>query len=263
MPTTTPVTPGVLESVATSSGPRTPPLATVGIIFATAAVAFEGGPRVHAVARDVGVEDRGDAVGGQLFREIQDGEPTRPPPTVRRDDSIAGVYGHEQRIAGLLDCPQPQVPIFDRRGPHYDALGASTPHGAQVFDGADAPSDLEWDANRPCDTVDEPELGWPAPLGAVEVDDVDRLSPLALPISRPLDGIGIILLDPSEIPLLETHASPAAQVDGRIDGKVGQADPAQARKFSYNFRPALLLFSGWNWTATRFSLPAAEQKRVP
>jgi hypothetical protein len=25
----------------------------------------------------------------------------------------------------------------------------------------------------------------------------------------------------------------------------------------------LLLFSGWNWTATRFSLPATEQKRVP
>jgi hypothetical protein len=92
---------------------------------------------------------------------------------------------------------------------------------------------------------------------------VDRLSPLALPIAGSLDGVGIVLFGPSEVPLLETHASTAAQIDSRIDGEATQTEPAQARKFSYSFRPALLLFSGWNWTATRFSLPATEQKRVP
>src|SRR5918993_1836385 len=224
---------------------------------------FEGCPRFHAVARDIGVEDRGDTVGGQFFREIQDRDPARAPPTVRRDDSIAGIDSYEQGIAGLLDCPQPQFPVFDRCGSHHDAPGAGTPHGAQVFDGADAPSNLEWEANLPCDTADELELDGPALLGAVEVDHVDRLSPLSHPLAGALDGVGIVLFGPPEVPLLETHASTAAQVDGRIDGEATQTDPAQARKFSYSFRPALLLFSGWNWTATRFSLPAAEQKRVP
>jgi hypothetical protein len=92
---------------------------------------------------------------------------------------------------------------------------------------------------------------------------VDRLSPLSHPLAGALDGVGIVLFGPLEVPLLQTHASPAAQIDSRIDGKVSQTDSAQARKFPYNFRPALLLFSGWNWTATRFSDPATEQKRVP
>ena len=115
----------------------------------------------------------------------------------------------------------------------------------------------------PSDAADKPELDWPAHLGAVEVDDVDRLSPLTLPLAGALDGVGIVHFGTPEVPLLQTHASTAAQVDSGIDGEVAQADFAHARKFSYNFRPALLLFSGWNCTATRFSLPAAEQKRVP
>src|ERR687898_865162 len=224
---------------------------------------FEGCPCVHSVPCDIGVEYRGDTVAGQFFREIQDRDPARPPPTVRHDDSIAGVNGNEQRIAGLLDCPEPQVPVFDRCGSHHYAPGACLPHGAYVVYGADAPSNLEWDANRPCDTADELELDGPAFLGAVEVDHVDRLSPLSHPLAGALDGIGIILLGPPEVPLREPHALPATQVDSGIDGEAAQTEPAQARKFSYSFKPALLLFSGWNWTATRFSLPAAEQKRAP
>jgi hypothetical protein len=60
---------------------------------------------------------------------------------------------------------------------------------------------------------------------------VDRCSTLALPLDGPRDGIRVVLLATVEVSLLETHTSPASQVDSRIDGEVTQTDPTHLRKF--------------------------------
>src|SRR5215211_5372348 len=224
---------------------------------------LQGRPRVHAVARHIGVEDGGDPVGCQLPGEVGDRASARSLPAVRRDDPFAGVDGYDEGSAGLLDRPETQVPVFDRGGSHHYPPGAGLPCRPQIFHGAYTPSYLERDADRPGDAADQPDLDRPALLRPVEVDYVDRPGPLTLPLAGALYRVGIVLSYPPEVSLPETHASSTAHVYGRIDGETTQTEPAQARKFSYNFRPALLLFSGWNWTATRFSLPAAEQKCPP
>ena len=59
----------------------------------------------------------------------------------------------------------------------------------------------------------------PAPLGAVEVDDVYRLGPLTLPLPGAFDRVRIVLFTAAEIPLLQPHAPAAAQVYCRKDGE--------------------------------------------
>jgi hypothetical protein len=105
---------------------------------------FEGRARVHAIAGDIGVEDRTNAVLGEFSGERQNVPTARLTPTVGSYDPIARIHGHDQGVAHLVYCPQPQLAIQDRRRAHYDAGGSGLPQGSQIFELTHTATNLQW-----------------------------------------------------------------------------------------------------------------------
>src|SRR5829696_8313371 len=91
--------------------------------------AFEGGPGIHAVAGDVGVEGGGYAVFGELAGEIQYLPAALPLPAVGRHNPVARVHGHDEGIAHLFYRPQPELAVEDRRRAHDEASCPRLPQG--------------------------------------------------------------------------------------------------------------------------------------
>src|SRR5829696_2924952 len=224
---------------------------------------LQGGAAGGAVPGDVGVEHRRHAVRGELLGKVEHPDPARREPAVSRDDAVAGIDGDDEVGPELLHGAQPELPVLHRRRADHHSPRAGVTHGAQIFEGADTTTDLHRHAYGAGYLGHQVKLYGSAFNGAVKVNDVDRPRPAPLPLAGTLDGVGVVLFRAPEVPLDEAHAPATPQVDGGEDRESAQEPRAHRKKFSYSLRPARLLFSGWNWTAARFSRPAAAQNLAP
>ena len=151
---------------------------------------------------------------------------------MRRDDAVAGIYGDDEVGPELLYGAQPEIPVLDRSRADHNPARAGIPHGAEIFEGADAAADLHRHAYGAGYLGDQVELYRPSFDGAVEVDNVQRPGSAPLPLAGALDGVGIVLLRAPEVPLHEPDAPAAPQVDGGEDRETAQEPRAHRRKFS-------------------------------
>jgi hypothetical protein len=85
------------------------------------------------------------------------------------------------------------------------------------------------------------------PPRAVEVDDVQSAGPLLQPPPRGVDRVGVVHGLALVVALDEAHGMSASNVDRRIEDHAGTAAQISA-KLASNRSPAVLDFSGWNWT---------------
>ena len=103
------------------------------------------------------------------------------------------------------------------------------------------------------DPLELAEVHGPPLAGAVEVDQVQPPGPLLHPPASGVERVGVVLLAPPEVALLEAHRLAAEHVDGGVQlghGAHGVAPTAEQIdvKFRSSWRPWALDFSGWNCT---------------
>src|SRR5262249_46642925 len=94
---------------------------------------------------------------------------------------------------------------------------------------------------------------------AVEVDEVERLRPVALERERRLDRIAVVARLAVRRALDEPDGPPAAQVDRRNHSH----GAAILAKFSSSRRPARWLFSGWNCAPKSRPRPHTDGNTTP
>src|SRR5690606_20324978 len=90
---------------------------------------------------------------------------------------------------------------------------------------------------------------------AVEVDDVERGRPLLGELARLGDRVVVEDGGLVEVAAHEAHGAPALQVDGRVERDhaasstdTGSGAATRDSQRPSSPRPAVLDFSGWNWT---------------
>ena len=114
----------------------------------------------------------------------------------------------------LLD----DVGLLDGEGADDDAVGAGVDPAVDGVVVADAAGDLDGDfaAEEGDDAADDGVVDGAAFLGGVEVDDVDAVGALAVPVLGHGDGVDAVDGLTLEVALLELDALAVADVDGRV-----------------------------------------------
>ena len=132
---------------------------------------------------------------------------------------------------------------------------------------ADAAADLDRDVSRLASSAgDRVGVAPHAVARAVEVDDVQSLGALGLPVAGHLSGIVAVRRLAGKVALDQLDAPPAADVNRRNrleDACHLCAKPAMRPKLRYSLRPRSALFSGWNWVATTLSRATIAAKSTP
>ena len=133
----------------------------------------------HAVAGDVGVDDRGDAGILEALRNVERGEfatssPSLRPRPCRRGRRARPRSGPEKLSRGFLD----QRRIAHRGGADNDAGDAFAEPALDVGAVANAAAKLHRDFHRREDALDRGGVHRPPGEGAIEIDDVQILEAL-------------------------------------------------------------------------------------
>ena len=97
----------------------------------------------HAVAGDVGVDDRRHAVGFEALRQIDDVVPGDLGPAVGGDQAVFGVEPDDDRAREMPRRPRPQMRVLHRLGADDDVVHAHVDIGLDGFHVADAAADLD------------------------------------------------------------------------------------------------------------------------
>ena len=152
----------------------TPPDAMTGSETAAAnsASAFEVRPAEHAVAGDVGVDDRVERPVAELARHVEDRHLGRFQPAVRCDFAVAGVEAeHDLLRVCLGHLPHPHRVLQSARTEH-DAGDADVQRRLDIGLRAQSAADLARDVDRLDDATDDRPVDRAAGLGPVEIDEV-------------------------------------------------------------------------------------------
>ena len=108
------------------------------------------------------------------------------------------------------------------------------------------------------------EVGELAGAGGVEVDHVQRLGALVLPVARQLHRVVAEHGDVVEVAAPQAHGLACLDVDGREDDhEVPASRWTLATKPASRASPTLELFSGWNCTAQTLSRATAATTGPP
>ena len=135
---------------------------------------------------------------------------------------------------------------------------------ASAFWRADAAAVLHGDVERLDDALDDREVGELAGARRVEVDDVQRLGALVLPVARQLHGVVAEDGDVVEVAAAQAHRLAALDVDGgEHDHEVPASRWTVATNPASSASPTLELFSGWNCTAQTLSRATAATTGPP
>src|SRR5581483_2296347 len=173
-PQITPAMPAAASalSAARSASPATPPEAMTGS-------PGERGDRLgvdtaeRAVARDVGIDDRGDAGIGKAMRQLDRADLALLGPALDRDLAAATVDADDDPPGMGGGGAPDQIGLAQRRGAEHDAVDAEIEPGGDRGGVADAAAELDFDADGAADRPHRRAVDRCAGKGAVEIDDVE------------------------------------------------------------------------------------------
>ncbi len=194
--------------------------------------------REHAVAADVGVDDRLDAVVLELLREVDDVVAGHLRPAVGRDLAVARVEPDDD-VAGKRGAGVVQEPgVLDGGGADDHVGDAVVEVALDRLEVADAAAQLDRDllADHADDLADRELVLRHAGDGAVEVDDVQPLGALLEPVLRHRGGIlgehggrvHLALLQADAMAVLDVdrgndlHGGRRGPMDGGTTGNAGR-----------------------------------------
>ena len=170
-----------------------PPLAMTGVFSSRASLhrRLDVDAGQHAVAADVGVDDRLDAVVLELLREVDDVVAGHLRPAVGRDLAVARVETDDdvagKRIAGVVQEPG----ILHGGGADDHVADAVVEIALDRVEVADAAAELDRNlvADDADDLADRELVLRLAGDGAVQIDDVQPLRAQLQPVPRHRGGI--------------------------------------------------------------------------
>ena len=206
-----------LHSSRMQSSEAMPPEAMTGI--AQLAREPHGGLDVdageHAVAADVGVDDRLDAVVLELLGEVDDVVAGHLRPAVGGDLAVARVEADDdvprKRVAGVVQ----EARVLHRGGADDDVGDAVVEIALDRLEVADAAAQLQRDllADHADDLADRELVLRHAGDGAVEIDDVQPLGALLEPVLRHRRGVLGEHRGRVHLALLQAHAVAVLDID--------------------------------------------------
>ncbi len=171
----------------------------------------------HAVGGDVGVDDRGDRLGVELFRQLDRRGVARLQPAVGGDAAVAGVDAEDQPVGkAAAQLPKP-VGLAEGLGADHQPRQAELEERGDRLFVANAAAQLAGDADGLEDRSNAFQVGRPAGLGAVEIDQVQALGALVNPLAG--HGRRVVAKDrfAAVVALLQADALAAAKINGRPD----------------------------------------------
>ena len=224
----------------------------------------------HAVAADVGVDDRFDAVILELLREIDDVVPGHLRPAVGRHLAVARVEADDD-VPGKRRARIVQEPgVLDGGGADDHVRDAVVEIALDRVEVADAAAQLHRNllADHADDLADRELVLRHARDRPVQVDQMEPLGTLLEPVLRHRRGILGKDGRRMHLALPQAHAMSVLDVDRGDDlhwrdtargedgagedsarGVRGYASPFQTTKLARSCNPARWLFSGWNCVA--------------
>ena len=168
----------------------------------------------HAVAGRVGVDDALYPVFGQHLDETDGAHLRTLLPAVRGDHAVRAVEADDEPVAEPVDRVVEQVERRDRGGAHDDPVHADAGHEREALRRADAAAVLDRDLERLDDVLDDGEVGELTAARRVEVDDVQSLGALVLPVARQFHGVVAEHRDVVEVAAPQTHRLACLDIDG-------------------------------------------------
>ena len=150
---------------------------------------LEVGPLEHAVTQHVGVDDAPHAPILEQVHEVQGAHLGALLPAVRGDDAAFAVDAHDEPRAEHAQRLVEKVEVRDGGGAQDDPLEPARRHRLERLGAAHAAAVLDGDADRVDDGAHDVEVDQGASPSPVEVDDVQRVGPLPLPLARLLHGV--------------------------------------------------------------------------
>ena len=140
---------------------------------ATAPVAPEIRAGLRAVARDVGVDDRGGARRRRVARQRHRVEVEDARPPVHRDAPVGGVDADDDPIAEATAQPAEERGVERGARPHDGPPAPASSTASTSLDRPQAAAHLAPGSRRPRSSRARAGLGRAAREGAVEIDDVE------------------------------------------------------------------------------------------
>ena len=204
----------------------------------------------QAVARDVGVDDRGDAGVLEPLRDFERGHLRGLGPAFDRDLAVAGIEANRDAAGEFVRRRFHELRIAHRRGADDHARNALVEPGFDGLEIADAAAELHRHGDRLQHRFDGLRIHRLAGKRAVEIDHVQIFEALGREGARLRRRIEVEHGRARHVALLEAHALAVLQVDG------GKEDHGfHFRKLEIRANPNRWLFSGWNWVPIAVSLP--------
>ena len=159
-----------------------------------------------------------------------------------------------------------QVGVLDDGRAHHHAVDAGGEGGLDRGPRAQAAAEVDRPREGGGDARDERRVHRLALEGAVQVDHVERRRPLLGEAARLGDGVVAEDRGLGEVALAQAHGLAALQVDCGVErdhawARRAARTPASQRPSRPS--PAVLDFSGWNWTPASPARPAAAQNGTP
>ena len=201
---------------------------------------------------------------GQVGDRVGDVDVAGLGPARQRDLAVAGVDGDDDPLAVGLEHALEELGIAQGGGADHDPLGAGLEHGRDRGRVAQPAADLDRAADRGRDALHGVEVARLASLRPVEVDHVQELGAFAGPAGCGVDRVRVIDGLLGIVAPQQPDGLAAADIDRRIEdhAAVGVLTQIPA-KLASSRSPAVLDFSGWNWTPKTLSRSTAQAKREP
>ena len=206
-------------------------------------------PGLHAVARDVGVDEVHEARLGHRAGELGRIDTGSLDPARHRHLAVFRVDAGGQTIpAHQLDGRARQGGIVHERGAQHHARRTDVRQALERLERPDAAADLHLEGRLAHDALDDGGIFWRARARAVEVDDVHPFGARVDERARLGDGIVVVDGHLGVIALLQSDGLAAQDVDRRKQIHLAHAPSTMRTKLRSTAAPASELFSGWNCT---------------
>ena len=208
-----------------SSSSAMPPERTISIVrgFGEVVQADEVGPAEHPVAGRVRVDHAADPVLGDDLAEADGAHLGALLPAVRGDHAVAAVETDDEALAEPVDGVVEQVQGRHRRRAHDHPVHADPGDQGETLGAADAAAVLHRHVDGVDDALDDLEVGQLAGARRVEVDHVQRLRTLLLPLARQRHRIVAEDGDVLEVSAAQADYLAALDTDGREHDHAGCA----------------------------------------